>query len=175
MLKLLFSTKIPAGRWNETGPGKITFSSFAGSCSRCRNEGKCCCGTCPTACKMGWKIQRLHLWGKKSIDLVNSPGRLLGNRCILHFAGHKLNKETVIGCWYVNMKTWFKSPAVNPQSHKCSIYLSSVELKHIHHQHPALLALRWIIALFSTHLISHSVQLDPGRSGRSSVPFQSWK
>lgn len=85
---------------------------------------KDCWGMCPTTCKIG---QNICIYKKESIDLINSPGRLLGNKCILQIAGHKLNKESVIGCWYINMKTWFKSPAAIPQSHKCNIYLCSVE------------------------------------------------
>lgn len=53
------------------------------------------------------RVQPPAKWGERSsiytcekecIDLINSPGRLLGNKCILQIAGHKLNKETVIGC-----------------------------------------------------------------------------
>lgn len=62
MLKLLLMAKTAVsymGEWDWTRRDNIF--QLWGSCSRCRNEGKCCCGTCPTACKMGWKIQHLHL------------------------------------------------------------------------------------------------------------------
>lgn len=76
------------------------------------------------------ETQHLHLWKYIYIyiDLLKLPGRVLGNKWIVQIVSYKLNKATVIGCWYINTKI---SPAAILQSHKCNIYLCTATQTHL--------------------------------------------